>query len=279
MKIRFLCIFILLFVAGCSIKQEKKEKHYKVMTYNIRYDNPDDGEDNWHKRKKELVGQIKKHAPDILGTQEVLAHQLGYLDSMLTNYHYVGVGREDGKTKGEYVALFYDKTKWKCLKRDTFWLSETPDTVSIGWDAALERICTYALLENNNTKQKVWAMNVHFDHMGGKARENSAKLLLTKIEQLRKEIETSVILMGDFNLVPEEQPIHILGEKLENSHKKDCKQGTFNNFLFAETAKNKIDYIFTKDIIVNDCEILTEKRQNGRCISDHFPILVSFTIK
>ncbi len=277
MKVQVLFLFFLV-TLNCTPRHAQNNT-YKVMTYNIRYDNPDDGEDNWHKRKKELVEQIKEYAPDILGTQEVLVHQLGYLDSMLPNYHYVGVGREDGKTKGEYAALFYDTTQWNCLKKDTFWLSETPDTISVGWDAALERICTYALLENKKTKQKIWAMNTHFDHMGVKARENSAKLLLRKIENLIKEKNAPVILMGDFNLTPEESPIRILSKKLKDSYSKDKQQGTFNNFLFNETAKDRIDYIFTKDIIVKDCEILSEKRKNGRCISDHFPVLISFEIK
>ncbi len=277
MKVQVLFLFFLV-TLNCTPRHIQNNT-YKVMTYNIRYDNPDDGENNWHKRKKELTEQIKKHAPDILGTQEVLVHQLGYLDSMLTNYRYVGVGREDGKTKGEYVAFFYDKTKWKCLKRNTFWLSETPDTISVGWDAALERICTYALLENKKTKQKIWAMNTHFDHMGVKARENSAKLLLRKIKQLRRESKNPVILMGDFNLIPEESPIRILSKKLKDSYSRDKQQGTFNNFLFNETTKDRIDYIFTKDIIIKDCKILTKKRKNGRCISDHFPVLVSFEIE
>ncbi len=207
MKVQVLFLFFLV-TLNCTPRHTQNNT-YKVMTYNIRYDNPDDGEDNWHKRKKELVKQIKECAPDILGTQEVLVHQLGYLDSMLPNYHYVGVGREDGKTNGEYAALFYDNNQWNCLKKDTFWLSETPDTVSVGWDAALERICTYALLENRKTKQKVWAMNTHFDHMGIKARENSAKLLLRKVENLRKGKNAPAILMGDFNLTPEESPIRI----------------------------------------------------------------------
>lgn len=278
MKTQILLCLLLLTVA-CSQKQT--ENTYKAMTYNIRYDNPDDGADNWHQRKAELTTQILKQAPDILGIQEGLAHQVTYLDSMLTQYAYVGVGREDGKTQGEYAALFYDTKKWHCLQNGTFWLSETPDTISIGWDAALERICTYALLENKHNKQQVWALNAHFDHMGKLARENTAKLLLRKIDNLQKQTPCPAVLMGDFNSVPEATPIVLLSKVLSGSFTKapDKKAvATFNNFDLQNQPKYCIDYIFTKDLDISKYEILTEKRKNGHYISDHFPVICEFKV-
>lgn len=278
MKIQLL-ILSFIFVVACSSK--KTEQTYTAITYNIRYDNPDDGADNWHQRKKELTEQIQQHKPDILGTQEALVHQVVYLDSALTNYNYVGVGREDGKTKGEYTALFYNKNKWKCLQSKTFWLSETPDTISIGWDAALERICTYALLENKENGEKLWALNVHFDHQGIEARQKAAELLVTKIADLQRKNAAPALLMGDFNAIPQDTPIKILTETLSDSFTKAAQAGntaTFNDFDLEKRPQHRIDYIFTKDVKVTDYKILTEKRKNGHYISDHFAVLCSFEI-
>lgn len=277
-----LLLFATLFIASCSPKA--KQEVYTAMTYNIRYDNPEDGENNWHKRKEDFVRQIQKHSPDILGTQEGLTHQIAYLDSTLSNYSYVGVGREDGKTQGEYTAIFYDTTEFNCLDSKTFWLSESPDIISIGWDAALERICTYALLENKRTKQRIWVLNAHFDHRGTVARNNSASLILAKIKKLQEQEKHPVLLMGDFNATPNDTPIQILKNSLTDSYEGAQKRtsktkGTFNDFDTTSTAKYRIDYIFTEGVQLESFEILKETRKNGRFISDHFPVTIDFSVE
>lgn len=273
-----LYLFILSLLLTVACNSNKTDKTYSAITYNIRYDNPDDNTDNWHHRKTELIAQIQELKPDILGTQEALVHQVTYLDSMLTNYNYVGIGREDGKTKGEYAALFYNKDKWSCLQNKTFWLSETPDTISVGWDAALERICTYALLENKKTGKKLWVLNIHFDHQGTKARQKSAALLIAKITDLQKEKPAPAILMGDFNATPQDSPIKLLSQTFYNSGKLIEYAATFNAFDLKSAPQYCIDYIFTTDLAVKQCKVLKKKRKNGHYISDHFPIIIRFSL-
>ncbi|MEM8889234.1 MAG: endonuclease/exonuclease/phosphatase family protein, partial [Bacteroidota bacterium] len=140
------------------------------MTYNLRYDNPNDGENRWDLRKEFLRDQLKFFEPDVMGIQEGLKHQLDYLDGELSAYSYIGVGRDDGKEKGEYTAIFYKADKLSLIRQSTFWLSESPDEISVGWDAALERICTYALFEEKAGGAKFYVFNTHFDHRGEKAR-------------------------------------------------------------------------------------------------------------
>jgi len=153
----------------------------KLMTYNIKYDNKKDTVNNWNDRKESLVRLIRHYQPSFIGTQEALHHQVTFIDSNLTNFSFIGVGRDDGKQKGEYTSIHYDNTLYIVLDSNTFWLSKTPEKVSVGWDAAMERICTYGLFENLKTKIKFYVFNTHFDHMGVKAREKSANLILREI--------------------------------------------------------------------------------------------------
>jgi endonuclease/exonuclease/phosphatase family metal-dependent hydrolase len=160
----------------------------KVISYNIRYNNPNDGKDIWENRRSSVVDFIKNENPDFLGLQEVTLSQLTYLNTNLTEYSYVGVGRDDGKTKGEYSPIYYKKTLFELLKTETFWLSKTPGSISVGWDASMERICTYGYFKVRNSDKKLWIFNSHFDHIGKIAREESAKLILKKISELSKKM-------------------------------------------------------------------------------------------
>ena len=116
----------------------------KIISFNLRYDNPNDGVNSWDKRKESVVELINFYNPEILGIQEGLHQQVQYLVKNLSNYEYIGVGRDDGKQQGEYTAILYDKTKFSVLKTGTFWLSDKSDTISVGWDASMERICRKA---------------------------------------------------------------------------------------------------------------------------------------
>ena len=162
---------------------------HSFMTYNIRYATERDGVNAWSNRKAFLSDQIKFYSPDVFGIQEGLLRQVSYLDSALTQYQYIGVGRDDGKEKGEFSAIFYDTEKLKVIENSTFWLSETPEKISIGWDAAMERICTYALFENLVSGQKFYVFNTHFDHIGKVAREKSADLILKMAYKTPGEVE------------------------------------------------------------------------------------------
>ncbi len=254
--------------------------HYsqiKAMTFNIRYDNPDDGENSWENRKAELVDMINSYHPDFLGLQEGLLHQLKYISSRLNGFSMIGVGR-DGKNKGEFSALFYDTLSFKLIEGSTFWLSENEDTISIGWDAAFKRICTYGLFADKKSGQKIWVFNTHYDHIGEKAREMSSKLILRKINELNKE-NYPLILMGDFNTEPESVPIKILKEELTDGlsisqEKFSDPIGTFNNFEENPTLKSRIDYIFVKNLEVINYRHLSDRRKNNLWPSDHLPVFV-----
>ena len=254
-----------------------------AMTYNIRYDSPNDGDNRWDNRKAELVGLIQFYESNFLGVQEALYHQLQYIDDNLDNYTYIGVGRDDGKNKGEFSAIFYDSMKYNLLKTSTFWLSENSTSVSVGWDASMERICTYGLFEHKISRQKIWIFNTHFDHIGEVARKESAKLIAEKIKSLNVE-NYLVILMGDFNALPNDIPIKILSKKLFDAFEITQKKpygtiGTFNEFKIDEVVTKRIDYIFTKNITVLSHRNIDDKRQNNLQISDHFPVLIEFEIK
>ncbi len=254
---------------------------YKAMTYNIRYGAAQDGENHWNLRKYFLKDQIAFYEPDFFGVQEAMHFQVKYLDSCFANYNYVGVGRDDGKEKGEYSAIFYNSDKFKALNQSTFWLSETPDKISVGWDAAMERICTYALFEVKSTKQQFLVFNTHFDHIGEQARIHSAQLIHNKIKELNTK-NAPVLLMGDFNLEPTSEPIQFLSDKFNDSFIHSVESpfgsiGTLNAFECKETFSRRIDYIFTSknNIKVLKYATFTDSK-DCKYPSDHFPVFVVF---
>ena len=165
-----LSLFAISILLSCTALGQKTG----LITYNIRYDNPNDGENKWENRKNKLAALLNYYEPAFVGIQEGLIHQVEFLDQSLPADNFIGVGRDDGKQKGEYCALFYDARIFKVIIDSTFWLSETPGIPSNGWDANLNRICTYGLFEHLQTKARIWVMNTHFDHRGKMARENSA---------------------------------------------------------------------------------------------------------
>lgn len=260
-------------------------QNIKVMSYNLRLDIESDGENKWSNRREFLIDQVKFYAPDFMGVQEALPQQMNYIDESLLNYNFTGKGRE-GESKGEHSAIFYNSEKFKLLQENTFWLSETTEKPSKGWDAAYNRICSYGLFQDKNTKKKIWVFNTHFDHVGDVARTESAKLILSKINSINKE-NLPVILTGDFNLEDTTEPIKVIESGLDNA-KKVCTglvfgpEGTFNNFEFNKPVTIRIDYIFVskKGLEVTKFATLSDSK-NCRYPSDHLPIYaeINFTKK
>lgn len=251
----------------------------KVMTYNIKYDNTNDTINNWNDRKTNMVKLIKYYKPEFIGMQEVLVNQLNYLDGALSDYGYIGVGRDDGKEKGEFSPILYDKNKYKVLENKTFWLSDTPDKISVGWDASMERICTYGLFEDKKTKSEFLIFNTHFDHIGELARENSAKLIVKKINEINTK-NIPVLLMGDLNLPPESTPIKFLQSQLSDGQANSNNPfygptGTFNGFDQNRVLDRRIDYIFVKGFEVENYVHIDDRMENNKHISDHLPVLIS----
>lgn len=255
----------------------------KIMSYNIKLDYPKEGKNSWNNRKDWMIGQIKFYEPDVFGVQEALPNQMQYLDSTLVDFKYVGVGRDDGNNQGEYSAIFYNASTFKVIENGTFWLSETPEKVSMGWDAVCNRICTYALLKNTNTKQQFWVLNTHFDHVGKVARMESPKLILEKIKSLNSK-HLPVVLMGDFNLEPETENIKLFHSYFEDSKTSSeippfGPEGTFNGFHFEKPVTRRIDYIFVSkgDFKVKKYAVLSDSK-NCKYPSDHLPVLVEVDI-
>ena len=266
----------MLFLIFCTSISAQK---LKMMTYNIRFDNPGDGENSWTNRKEYWVSQVAFYEPDIFGIQEALPNQVTDIASLFPKYNYVGIGR-DGIDKGESSNIFFKKNRFKVLEENTFWLSETPDKITKGWDAALNRVCTYVLLKDSKTNQRFWVFNTHLDHMGELAKTNSILLILSKI----KEINTKnypVFLMGDFNSEPTAERIINLKKEMNDSRdisdeKPFGPSGTFNGFKNNNAVTKLIDYIFlSKDNLykVNKYAVLSDSK-DLKYPSDHLPVYI-----
>ena len=250
-------------------------KVVKLMTYNIRFDTKEDGINQWNYRKKGLIALIKKLNPDILGIQEGLPNQISYLSKQLDAYSLIGEGRE-GENDGEYCAIYYKNKKFKLEKGETFWLSETPEIPSIGWDAALKRIATVGVFKSLNSNRKLVVYNSHFDHIGKIAREKSVDVILNHIEG-NEYLKNELAFMGDLNSTPNELSIKLIKEVFDDSFEKFAIKkpyGTYNGFDSKSDLSKRIDYIFTKNMSISKYERISEKLPNGLWPSDHFPVLI-----
>lgn len=251
---------------------------HTFMSYNIRYNNPNDGENKWDERKNEVVALINHYDPLVFGLQEGLLEQVQFIKEKAEQYDYIGVGRDDGKNKGEFSPVFYDKEKLTVLKEGTFWLSETPDKVSKDWDAALPRICTYGQFQFKDSKATFWFFNTHFDHIGKVARAKSAALIIEKIKALT-DGKTPVVLSGDFNATPESQPIENINAYMRDGFT-DAEDpflgpvGTFSGFDTSAKLEDRIDYIFFLNLTAISLKHVNFKRGNGLWVSDHLPVVL-----
>ena len=271
--------------AGAQVpggSKEATDDALTVMSYNIRLDVASDSANAWPYRREFLVSQVLFHAPDILGTQEVLPSQLEYLDRHLTPYAYLGEGRE-GDGQGEYSALFYNRHKYAVAHSGTLWLSPTPDEVaSVGWDAALPRVCTYGQFRDRATDRMFWVFNTHFDHRGERARVESARLITHMIDSLNRG-GLPVVLLGDLNLTPESDPIAVLTDSLQDAYTVASTRlgpaGTFTGFDYSMPAERRIDYIMVSPgVEVSRFATLTDA-VDGRYPSDHFPVLATLHLR
>ena len=258
---------------SCSNTSEK----INIMTYNIRLDTETDGINMWDNRKEGIVSLIKEESVDILGIQEALPSQIEYLSKKLDDYSMIGEGR-DGGNSGEYSAIYYKSKRMDLIETETFWLSETPEIPSIGWDAAINRITTLGLFKMVNSSMDVLVYNSHFDHLGKIAREKSAVLILNHIKENNYQ-NMPLIVMGDFNAIPDDLPIELLSEELNDSFKIlpiENPIGTYNGFDLDSNLLDRIDYIFTKNIKITNYKHLDRKLSSGLWPSDHLPILITY---
>ncbi len=256
-------------IAGSASSQS-----IKVMSYNIRYAAASDGDNVWENRKEKLPALIQKYDPDLVGLQEAMHHQLMDILKALPQYSYIGVGRDDGKEKGEYSAILYKKDRFTVDSNKTTWLSETPDVAgSKSWDAAITRVLTRGVFTDKKSNKKFIYFNTHFDHIGKEARKNSAGII---VEAIKKESNNlPVIVTGDFNSQPTEEPYKVVSGFLKDA-RGTSDQGTFCNFKVNSQPCNLIDYIFyNSKLKTRNYQVITDN--NGTYYpSDHLPVLVEF---
>ena len=271
---------------GFMVSMSIQSQELNVMTFNVRYNTKNDSLNAWPYRKENAASQIKFHNIHILGVQEALHEQMMDMSQSLSQYKYVGVGRDDGKTKGEYSAIFYDTIRLKLLGSSTFWLSLTPEVPgSKSWDAAITRIVTWAKFTDARSKRTFFVFNTHFDHMGKEARRESARLLKQKVKDIAGN--NPVVITGDFNSKPSDDPIKILTDPADKDRFIDTKavsvtphygpQGTFNAFTPKETDNEPIDFIFLKGKWKVLQHATLSQTWEGRFSSDHFPVFAKLS--
>lgn len=262
----------LLLAAFLMLPQFCFAQDLKVMSFNVRMSSANDGTNSWALRYPAVGDMFKDQKPDIMGVQEALYEQIYFFDNNFKDYKYVGVGREDGKKEGEFMAIFWNKKTVSLLDWGTYWLSETPDKPSMGWDAACFRTATWALMKDKKTGKKFYFVNTHLDHVGKEARRNGLKLVMDKIAAMNKD-GLPLVLTGDFNVTPDDPALvdvdanmksaRIVAEKTDNT-------GTFNNWGKASSV---IDYIyFTGFSSCPEYHTVTEKYAERKFVSDHYPI-------
>jgi len=279
MPLKFFVLWFLILFSFVKISaQTRSMSSLNVMTFNIRYDNPGDGDNRWEYRR-ELIGQtILFHGISLCGIQEALDHQIKELKGLLPGWAYIGVGRDDGKSSGEFSPIFYDTVRFKLLEHETFWLSTSPEEPSKGWDAALPRIVTWGKFKDKISSRTFFVFNTHFDHLGQQARRESAKLIGEKVKDIAGE--QPALIMGDINATPEEEPVQILMGQF-----RDCKalsklphfgpESTYNGFGTAEKENMCIDYIFMKNKAWRVLRHATlSQTWAGRFASDHHAVMV-----
>jgi endonuclease/exonuclease/phosphatase family metal-dependent hydrolase len=275
MRIIILLIWPLAWLLQITCAQAQE---LKLMTYNIRFANPADAPHTWSVRNPLVVKQILEFDADIIGFQEALHQQVLDLEKALPAHERFGVGRDDGITTGEFSPLFFKSDRFSLSESGTLWLSETPEMVSVGWDASLPRIATWATLMDRTTQQQLLVINTHFDHIGKTARLNSIKLLANFLREHRAA-HKHLILMGDLNAGPDDEPYNwlmeqnLLSDPFYEAEHRTGPVGTFNAFNYAHQSE-RIDYIFLDPSFkVQKYKVLMES-YNGILPSDHWPVMV-----
>ena len=253
----------------------------RVMTFNIRLSPSEDfdGENCWNNRRAAVIRMMGETKPDLFGIQEGIIHQVNYLEENLPDYVRYGVCRDDGLERGEANAIFWRKDRFEMKQCDTYWLSETPDTVSLGWDGACRRIVTWAQLYDKKRKCDVWFFNTHFDHVGKVAREEAGKLIVERMKALVPE-GAPIFLTGDFNANWDNPILDPIRGQL-----KECREtapvtddaNTYNAWGGKDVPAGTdiIDHIFYRGAKPLKYEVLTGD-YGAPFISDHWPVLGTF---
>ena len=257
-----------------SAQKQTKDHDLKVMSYNIRMGAAKDGTNSWEYRYPATALMLEDQKPDVFGVQEAFNYQIRFIEDNFMDYECVGVGRDDGKQKGEFMSIFWNKKTVKMLKWGTFWLSETPEKPSMGWDAACKRTATWALMKDKKTGKQFYFVNTHLDHRGAEAQRKGLELIVERIAQINPK-GYPMVLTGDFNVKPDNAALKDLDTKMQSARK--IAPRTDNHPTFNNWGKIKpdmvIDYIYVSGFSAcPEYHTVTEKYGTWKYVSDHYPI-------
>jgi endonuclease/exonuclease/phosphatase family metal-dependent hydrolase len=266
--------------------QPQESLRLSVMSFNLRYGTANDGANSWKYRRGLVFDVIREESPDVLGTQEALRFQLDELGAAFPEYTEIGVGRDDGKSNGEYSAILYRESRFELVEQGTFWFSDTPGAAgSMGWGANLPRICTWARLVERGSRRAFYVYNLHFDHQSQESRERSAELLAQRI--LERGHPDPVIVTGDFNadednaairyLTGEVEPAPRLRDSFRVLYPDATDVGTFNGFAGTST-RGKIDHVLVSAAWEVESAAIVRFAREGRYPSDHFPVTATLRL-
>ena len=256
----------------CAAKPASQLSKITVMSYNIRYGGADDGTNSWQFRFPATALMLEDQKPDVFGLQEALSYQLLFIEENCRDYEYVGVGREDGKKKGEHMAVFYNKKTVSLLKWGTFWLCETPDKPVKGWDAACKRSTTWALMKCKRSGKKFYFVDTHLDHVGKTARAEGMALIMSKIDEINKDA-LPVILVGDFNAEITDPCMAAVDGKMKDARRIAADTDSEGSFNGWGKSSSTIDHIFYSGFrSCTQFETVTKPYADRKFISDHYPV-------
>lgn len=274
-------IILALLAASCMLPVFSKTPHgpsnISVISYNIRMGEGKDGTNSWQFRCPATILMLNEEKPDIFGVQEAYDYQMLFITENCRQYKAFGVGREDGKSKGEHTAIFYNKKNIALLSKGNFWLSETPEKPSVGWDAACPRTATWALMKDKRSGKKFYFVNTHLDHMGETARKEGLRLIMDSIGEINTK-GYPVILTGDFNITPDDKALKVLNERMKSCRLFAIESDQAGTYHGWGRESEPIDYIYFNGF--RECgkfKVITKKYAGIPFISDHYPIKAVLT--
>ena len=273
-KILFIALTALILQPFNSQAKKNEVPELKVMSYNIRMGIAKDGTNSWEFRCPATIEMLGDQKPDVFGIQEAFEFQIKFIEEFCRDYKSVGVGRDDGKKKGEFMSIFWNKKTVSMLKWGTFWLSETPDEPSKGWDADCMRTATWALMKDKKTGNKFYFVNTHLDHKGAEAQKNGLKLIVDRIADINPQ-GYPMILTGDFNIKPDNKALTDLDARMQSARKVAARTDNHNTFngWSIKTSDKVIDYIYISGFTAcPEYQTVTKKYAGKPFVSDHYPI-------
>ena len=257
-----------------SAQKQTRDYDLKVMSYNIRMGVAKDGTNSWEYRYPATALMLQNQMPDVFGVQEAFEFQIRFIEDNFADYDSVGVGRDNGKSEGEFMSIFWNKKTVKMVKWGTFWLSETPEKPSKGWDAACKRTATWALMKDKKTGKHFYYVNTHLDHRGSEARRQGLNLIVSRIDEINQK-GYPMVLTGDFNMKPDDAALTGLEQRMQSARKIAPK--TDNHATLNLWGKGKadmvIDYIYVSGFSAcPEYHTVNEKYGQWKYISDHYPV-------